>query len=87
MRKEAIEEEGIEDNQAQREYAGDTEGDGNGDSLVLGVGVLEGGVGEGEVLVEGFDAIEDPEADYTCTASASVRFTLQVMADMGWRRT
>lgn len=87
MRKEAIEEEGIEDNQAQREYAGDTEGDGNGDSLVLGVGVLEGGVGEGEVLVEGFDAIEDPEADYTRTAIASVRFTLQVMAHMGWRRT
>lgn len=29
-----------------------------------GVGILEGDICEGEVLVVGFDRVQDPEADY-----------------------
>lgn len=45
-----------------------------------GVGILEGDILEGEVLVVGFDGVEDPEADYAGTSSIeewrSVQFPL-----------
>jgi len=61
--KQAIEEEGINDDEGEREGTGDAESVGDGDALVDGVGVLERDVGEGEVLMVGFDGVEDPEAD------------------------
>lgn len=65
VREEAIEEEGVDDDEDKGEEAGDGEGVGDWDALVHGVWVLEGDVCEGEVLVEGFDGVEDEEADDT----------------------
>lgn len=63
VREDAIEEEGVDDDEDKGEEAGDGEGVGDGDAFVDGVGVLEGDVSEGEVLVVGFDGVEDEEAD------------------------
>lgn len=63
VREEAIEEEGVDDYEDEGEEAGDGEGVGYGDAFVDGVGVLEGDVSEGEVLVVGFNGVEDEEAD------------------------
>jgi hypothetical protein len=59
----AIEEEGVDDNEDERKGTGNAEGVGDWDALVDGVGILERDVGEGKVLVVGFDGVEDPEAD------------------------
>lgn len=71
VREQAIDEEGVDYNQGQGESAGDAEGVGDGDALVHGVGVLDGDVLEGEVLVVGFDGIDDPESDHTGTDTVS----------------
>jgi hypothetical protein len=63
VRKQAIDEEGIDDDQDEREEAGDAEGILDGNALVDGVRVLEGVIAEGEVLVIWFKGVEDPEAD------------------------
>lgn len=67
MREEAIEEEGVDDDEKEGEEAGDGEGIYDWDAFVDGVGVLEGGACKGEVLVVGLDRVEDEEADYTGT--------------------
>lgn len=67
VRENAIKEQRIDDYQSGREGAGYTEGVGDRDSLVDGVRILEGGVGEGEVLVVGLDGVKDPKTDYTGT--------------------
>lgn len=63
MREKAIEEEGVNDDEEEGKEAGDGEGVGDGDAFVDGVWVLEGEVSEGEVLVEGFDGVEDVKTD------------------------
>jgi hypothetical protein len=52
-----IDEESVDDDQDERESTGDAEGVVDGDALVYGVGILEGDILEGEVLVEGFDGV------------------------------
>lgn len=64
MREEAIDEEGVNDDEGEREGTGDTKGVCDWDALVDGVGILEGVVLEGEVLVVGFNGVEDPEANH-----------------------
>jgi hypothetical protein len=64
----AIEEEGVDDNEDERKSTGNAEGVGDGDALVDGVRILERDVGEGKVLVVGFDGVEDREADDTGTS-------------------
>lgn len=71
VREQAIDEEGVDYNQGQGESAGDAEGVGDGDALVHGVGVLDGDVLEGEVLMVGFDGIDDPESDHAGTGTVS----------------
>lgn len=43
-----------------------------------GVGILEGDVLEGEVLVVGFDGVEDPEADYAGASLIGERRSVQL---------
>lgn len=71
MREQAIDEKGIDDDQDEREKAGDAEGILDGNALVDGVRVLEGDVAEREVLVVRFEGVEDPEADDTGTVDES----------------
>lgn len=59
----AIEEKGVDDNEDEGKGTGYAEGVGDRDAFVDGVGVLKRDVGEGKVLVVGFDGVEDPEAD------------------------
>lgn len=65
MREEAIDEEGVDDDEGEREGTGDTKGVCDWDALVDSVWILEGVVLEREVLVVGFNGVEDPEADHT----------------------
>lgn len=67
VREQAIDEKGIDDDQDEREKAGDAEGILDGNALVDGVRVLEGDVAEREVLVVRFEGVENPEADDTGT--------------------
>lgn len=71
MGEDAIDEEGVDNDQDEGEGAGDAEGVGDWDALVDGVGVLQGVVLEGKVLVVGFEGVEDGEADHAGTGWVS----------------
>jgi hypothetical protein len=63
VREEAVDDESVDYDDAGGDDAGEEEAEGDGDAFVDCVGVLEGVVLLGEGLVEGFDAVEDVEAD------------------------
>lgn len=67
----AIDEEGVDDDQDEGECAGDAEGVGDWDALVDGVGVLQGIILQGKVLVVRFEGVEDGEADHAGTRRVS----------------
>jgi hypothetical protein len=59
---EAIDDEGVYYDDTGGDYAGEEEAEGDGDTFVDGVRVLERPVLLGEWLVVGFDAVEEVEA-------------------------
>lgn len=73
MREETVDEEGVDGDQDDGECTGDEEGIDDGDALMHGVGVLEGFVFEGEVLVEWFDGVEDVKANDADTGRYVIR--------------
>lgn len=62
VREQAINEQGVDDNESEWESTGDAEGIGHGDAFMDGVRILNGCVGEGEVLVERLNRVENREA-------------------------
>lgn len=70
MRKQAVENDRVEYDSKDGETACYGQSHRHGDSFVDGIWILEGVVFEGEVLVEGFDLIDDEE----CNDEGSVGF-------------
>lgn len=69
VRKQAIDKQGVEDDENEWESTGDAEGVRHGNTFMYGVRILDGDVGEGEVLVEGLDRVENGEAGNAGTIS------------------
>lgn len=67
VREQAIDPEGVDNDQDQGKDARDGKSEGDRNTLVHGVRVLEGDVAEGEVLVEWLDGVEDVEANDAST--------------------
>lgn len=71
VRKQAIDEQGVDDNKNQWENAGYAYGIGHRDPFMYGIRILDGDVVEGEVLVVGLDLVENGEAGNTGTVFVS----------------
>lgn len=69
VRKQAIDDQGVDNNEDEWESSGDAEGISHGDAFMYGIRILDGDVVEGEVLVEGLDLVENREADSADTIS------------------
>lgn len=65
VREQAIDEESIDDYENEWEETGDAKGVLNRDALVDRIGILEGVVVEGEMLVVWFEGVEDEESNHT----------------------
>jgi hypothetical protein len=71
VRKQAIDEQGVDDNEDQWETAGYAYGIGHGDAFMYGVRILDGDVVEGEVLVVRLNRVENGEAGNAGTVFVS----------------
>ena len=69
VRKQAIDKQGVEDDDDEWESTGDAEGVRHGNAFMYGVRILDGDVIEGEVLVKGLDRVENREASNAGTVS------------------